>query len=107
MQGSSEEHVSSSTRSTKPQTPSDTTSPRRRPHALTIAFAGRNHFASHTAEEKLIYRNWRRTTLVFYTVFICGIAAIVIAIGPGDQSSTAKKSDIYSALASAVQRNSH
>jgi hypothetical protein len=106
MQGSSEDYLSSSTRSVNPQTPSDTTSTRWLPIASTIASAGRNHFASPTVEEKLVYRNWRRTTLIFYAVFICGLTAIAIAIGPGNQSSTAKKSDIYSALASVVQRNS-
>jgi len=105
-QVSSEDLGSSSTRSVKPQIPSDTTSMRWRPAASTIVSAGWNHFASLTIEEKLTYRNWRRTTLIFYAVFICGLAAIAIAIGPGDQSSTAKKSDIYSALASVVQRSS-
>jgi hypothetical protein len=78
-----------------------------RPDASMISAARRLYFASLTAEEKRIYRDWRRATLMFYAVFICGIAAIAVAIGPGDPSHTAKNGDLHSALASAVQRNSH
>jgi hypothetical protein len=97
----------SSTKSVKPQISYETTSACRHPHVSTIAPAGRNHFASLTVEQEHVYRNWRRAALLFHAVFIGGIAAIAIAIGPGDQSSTAKRSDIYSALASTVQRSSH
>jgi hypothetical protein len=106
MQGFSEDHVSSSTRSVKPQTPSDTTSTRWRPITSTIASARRNHFASLTVEEKIIYRNWRRATLTLYAVFACATAAILIAIGPLDQPSTAKNGGLHSAFASTAQRSS-
>jgi len=106
MQGSSEDHVSSSTRSVKPQTPLDTASARRRLYASTIVSVRRHHFASPSVEEELTYRYWRRATLVFYTIFLCGMAAIVIAVRPVDKSSIAKQDNAYSALASAVQRSS-
>ena len=62
--------------------------------------------AALTAEEKLTHRNWRRATLTFYAAFSCAIAAILIAIGPLDQSGATKSSDIHSAFASSVQRSS-
>jgi hypothetical protein len=99
MQGSSED---SSTRSVEPQISSKATLARERP----VASLRRHHFASPTVEEELTYRYWRRATLVFYAIFLCGIAAIVIAIGPIDKSNGAKQ-DVYSALASAVQRSAH
>jgi hypothetical protein len=67
----------------------------------------RHVFSSLNAEEKRTYRNWQRATLAFYAVLVCAIAVIAIAIGPADPSSTAQKGDLYSTLASAVQRNSH
>jgi hypothetical protein len=91
MRGSSEDDVS--TRSDKPQIPSDVTSTRRHPVTSTIASAGRNRFASPSVEEKLVYRNWRRAVLTFYASIACTTAAILIAMGSFDQSSTAKNGD--------------
>ena len=104
MQDSLEDNVSSW--SIKPQMPLDATLARRRSNVSTVASAGRHRFASLTVEEELTYRYWRRATLVFYTIFLCGMAAIAIAIGPFDKSSSAKQHNVYSALASAVQRSS-
>ena len=100
-------HVFSSTKQVEPPTSGSRELGLWRSDASRIAAARQNHFASLTAEEKRTYRNWRRATLAFYAVFLCGIAAIAIAIGPADPSSTAKNGDLYSTLASAVQRNSH
>jgi hypothetical protein len=105
MHDSSGDHVSSSTNAVPQQTPSRST--RWRPNASTIASAGRSHFASLTAEDKLTYRNWRRATLTFYAVFACAVAVILIAVGSNDQSRTAKSGDLHSALASTARLNSH
>jgi hypothetical protein len=78
-----------------------------RPSASVMSRVRQSHFASLSAEEKRTYRNWRRATLAFYAVFLCGIAVIAIAVGPGDPSGSAGNGDLYSALASAVQRNPH
>jgi hypothetical protein len=90
MLGSSEDDVLCSTRSVKPQTRWDITSPRCRSATSNIASAGRYRFASPSAEEKLIYRNWRRAMLTLYAVIACATATILIATGSRDQSSTAK-----------------
>jgi hypothetical protein len=105
MQEPPADHASSSPNRVVPQTTSRST--RWHPSASTIASAGRSHLALLTAEDKLTYRNWRRATLTFYAVFACAIAAILIAVGPNDQSRTAKSDDLHSALASTAQRNSH
>lgn len=95
-----------SSRSIKPQTSPDATLARSRSNASTTASARRHHFALLTLDEEEIYRYWRRATLVFYGIFLCGTAAIAIALGPADKSGGAKQDDVYSALASAVQRRS-
>ena len=107
MQGSPEDRVFVSTTPVQPPTPVSRELGLWRPDASRIAAARQNHFELLTAEEKRTYRNWRRATLVFYAVFLCGIAAVAVAIGPADPVSTAGKGDLYSTLASAVQRNSH
>jgi hypothetical protein len=104
MEGLPRDRLYSSTRQVEPQAFLNNEPGRWRPNA-SLSHAGRSQFALLTAEEELTYRHWRRIILAFYAVFISGIAAI--AIGAADQSSTAKKGDLYSALASAVQRNSH
>jgi hypothetical protein len=106
MQGSPEDHLSRSTKPAEPPTSESRELGRWRPNASVMTAARQSHFASLTAEEKTVYRNWRRATLVFYAVFLCGIAAIAVAVGPGD-SSLAQNGGLYSTLASAVQRNSH
>jgi hypothetical protein len=107
MQGSPEDRVSFSTQPVERPTPVSKELGLWRPDASRIAAARQNHFELLTAEEKRTYRNWRRATLAFYAVFLCGIAAIAVAIGPADPSITAGKGDLYSTLASAVQRSSH
>ena len=107
MQGSPEDRVFVSTKPVESPKPVSKELGLWRPDASRIAAARQNHFERLTAEEKQTYRNWRRATLAFYAVFLCGIAAIAVAIGPGDPQSTAGKGDLYSTLASAVQRNSH
>jgi hypothetical protein len=107
MQGSSEDRVFFSSKPGEPPSFGSRELGLWRSDASRIAAARQNHFELLTAEEKRTYRNWRRATLVFYAVFLSGIAAIAVAIGPGDPSSTAGKGDLHSALASAVQRNSH
>lgn len=104
MQGSLEDNVSA--RSIKPRTSSDAMLARPRSNASTTASARRHHFASPTVDEEETYRYWRRATLVFYIIFLCGMAAIAIEIGPVDKSGSAKQDNVYSALASAVQRSS-
>ena len=107
MQGSPEDRVFFSTKPVEPPKSVSRELGLWRPDASRIAAARQNHFELLTAEEKRTYRNWRRATLAFYAVFLCGIAAIAVAIGPGDPQNTAGKGDLYSTLASAVQRNSH
>jgi len=104
---SPEDDVHSSSRQVGPQPPANDSSVRWRPNVSTSASGKRSHFAPLSAEEELTYRRWRRATLAFYGVFLCAVAAIAIAIGPSDRSGTAEKGDLYSALASAVQRHSH
>jgi hypothetical protein len=106
-QGSPEYQVFSSAKPVEPRTSVSRELGLWRPDASRIAAARQNHFELLTAEEKRTYRNWRRATLAFYAVFLCGIAAIAVAIGPADPSSAAGKGDLYSTLASAVQRSSH
>jgi len=93
MRDSSDDDEFCSTRSDKPQISSDTTSTRRRPVSSTIASAGRNRFASPSVDEQLVYRNWRRAVLTLYAAIACTTAAILVAIGSFDQSSTAKNGD--------------
>jgi hypothetical protein len=107
MQGSPGDDAFSSTKPVEPQTSESKELGLWRPSSSMMSAARQSHLAWLSAEEKRTYRNWRRATLVFYAVFLCGITAIAIAIGPADPSSTAKNGDLYSALASAVQRNSH
>jgi hypothetical protein len=107
MQGSPEDRVLFSTKPVEPPKSVSRELGLWRPDASRIAAARQNHFELLTVEEKRTYRNWRRATLVFYAVFLCGIAAVAVAIGPADPSSTARNGDLYSTLASAVQRNSH
>jgi hypothetical protein len=106
MEGLPRDRLFSSTRQVDPQASLNNEPGRWRANASPTP-AGRSQFASLTAEEELTYRHWRRIVLAFYAVFLSGITAIAIATWPADQSSTAKKGDLYSALASAVQRNSH
>jgi hypothetical protein len=107
MHGSPEDHRFASTKPVEPPTSGNKELGLWRPDASAMNAARRNYFASLTAEDKRTYRNWRRAMLVFYAVFLCGIAAIAVAIGPADPSRIAKNGDIYSTLAAAVQRNSH
>jgi hypothetical protein len=104
MHGSLEGKVSSSIRPVKPQISSEATLAPGRTNVSTVASARWHTFAPASIEEDLTYRKWRCATLVFYAVLLCGVAAI--AIGLGDKSGPAKNSDIYSAIASAVQRSS-
>jgi hypothetical protein len=107
MQGSPEDDVYSSAKPVEPRTSVSKELGLWCPDVSRIAAARQNHFEALTAEEKRTYRNWRRATLAFYAVFLCGITAIAVAVGPADPSSTARNGDLYSTLASAVQRNAH
>jgi hypothetical protein len=106
MQGYSEDKLATSTTSDDPHISLGATLARWRSNAPATASARRHDFASLSVEEDLTYRYWRRATLAFYAIFLSGIAAIAMAIGPIDKSGTAARGDVHSALVSAVQRSS-
>jgi hypothetical protein len=76
-----------------------------RPDASQVKSATRRHFAPLTNEEKITYQKWRRGTLILYGTFGLAIAALLIAIGPTDTTTSTRYTDSNSAVASAAHRN--
>jgi hypothetical protein len=80
--------------------------PRWRPDVSQNTSAVRGHFDELTAEERTIYRKWRRAVVVFYGVVAAAIAALAIGMAPVGSSMNADTTAAHSAIASAGQRDS-
>jgi hypothetical protein len=78
-------------------------SKKRRSNISQMNRAARSHFAPLTIEEYIIYRKWRRATLLIYSAFAFVIVAIAFAIGPAGPTTNTRDS----ALTFAGQPNSH
>lgn len=97
--------MQSSTNQVTPEKLANDAPMHRRPNLSQVVFAARRHFSLLSIEETITYRNWRRTTLIFYGAFACIVTAFLIAIGPTGPSTITNDKDSYSALASVGQRN--
>ena len=75
-----------------------------RPDASRMAAAPRRGFPVLSPEEKLIYRKWKRATVVIYGTVAIVLAAFSVAFGPADTST---RNETYSALAAPAVHKSY